>query len=211
MKNTALVFDTETTGLPLFKEPSEHPDQPHLVQLGAMLVDIDTRKPVSRLDVVIRPDGWVIPDEVAAIHGITAEMAMDLGVSESLAVGMLMDLWRDHDPRMRVAHNEQFDARIIRIALMRYEGEELADAWKAGPAMCTAKLATPIMQMPPTEKMVRAGFNKHKTPNLGEAYRYFTGRELEGAHSAMVDVRACAEVFFAIQDLQGGSKAREAA
>lgn len=197
--NTALFFDTETTGLPLFKEPSEHPDQPHLVQLGAMLVDTDTRKTLARLDVIVRPEGWTIPDEVAAIHGITTEKAMDLGVSESMALGMLLELWREGDPRMRVAHNEPFDARIIRIALMRHEDEPLADAWKAAPAMCTARMATPIMKLPPTEKMVRAGFNKHKTPNLGEAYRHFTGRDLQNAHSAMADVRACAEVFFAIQ------------
>lgn len=25
----ALFYDTETTGLPLFSEPSEHPGQPH--------------------------------------------------------------------------------------------------------------------------------------------------------------------------------------
>ena len=29
-----LMFDTETTGLPLWKDPSDHPDQPHLVQLA---------------------------------------------------------------------------------------------------------------------------------------------------------------------------------
>ena len=196
--NTALFFDSETTGLPLFKEPSEHPDQPHLVQLGAMLVDLDTRKRLASFEVIVRPEGWIIPDEVAAIHGITTEKAMDLGVSESMALGMLLELWNEDSPRMRVAHNEPFDARIIRIALKRYEDEPLADAWKAAPAMCTAKMATPIMKLPPTEKMVRAGFNKHKTPNLGEAYRHFTGRDLQDAHSAMVDVRACAEVFFAI-------------
>ncbi|WP_182340872.1 hypothetical protein [Comamonas koreensis] len=61
----ALAYDTETTGLPLFKEPSEHPDQPHIVQLGAILVDLNTRTTIASMDVIIRPDGWTIPDEVA--------------------------------------------------------------------------------------------------------------------------------------------------
>lgn len=196
--NTALFFDTETTGLPLFREPSEHPDQPHLVQLAVLLMDLDKRETLAGMNVIVRPDGWVIPDDVAAIHGITTEKALALGVSESMALGMLLELWNEGEPRMRIAHNEQFDARIIRIALMRHEDARLADAWKAAPSMCTAQMATPIMKLPPTEKMLRAGFNKHKTPNLGEAYRHFTGRELHGAHSAMVDVRACAEVFLAI-------------
>ena len=63
--NPALFFDTETTGLPLFKEPSEHPDQPHLVQLAASLVDLDTRAVLSSIDVIVKPDGWTIPDEPA--------------------------------------------------------------------------------------------------------------------------------------------------
>ena len=80
--NIALVYDTETTGLPLFREPSESPAQPHLVQLGASLVDLDTRSVLSSIDVIVKPDGWTIPDEVAAIHGITNEKAMDLCIPE---------------------------------------------------------------------------------------------------------------------------------
>lgn len=42
--NAALFYDNETNGLPLFKEPSNHPGQPHIVQLAAVLVDLDTGK-----------------------------------------------------------------------------------------------------------------------------------------------------------------------
>lgn len=196
----ALVYDTETTGLPLFKEPSEHPGQPHLVQLGAALIDLDTRVIQSTLDVIIRPEGWTIPEEVSKVHGITTERALEVGVPEGEALGMLLAM---HDrAQLRIAHNEQFDARIIRIACMRiyptHQGEIcIADEWKAGPAKCTQLISTPILKLPPTEKMKRAGFLKHKSANLGEAYEFFTGKKLDGAHSAMVDVRACMEVFFA--------------
>jgi DNA polymerase-3 subunit epsilon len=47
--------------------------------------------------------------------------------------------------------------------------------------------------------MVAAGLNKFKTASLGEAYRNFTGKELEGAHSARADVNGCMEVYFAIK------------
>lgn len=201
--NLALFYDTETTGLPLFKEPSEHPAQPHIVQLGAALVDLDTRTVRSTLDVIVRPDGWTIPDDVAAIHGISTDLAMSVGVPEAEAVGMLLAMW-DRCAE-RIGHNESFDARILRIALMRHfpthEGEAcIADQWKAGKARCTQLISTPILKLPPTDKMKRAGFFKHKSANLSEAYEFFTGKKLEGAHSAMVDVLGCIEVFYGAQD-----------
>ena len=41
MSDLICVFDTETTGLPKFKEPSEHPDQPHIVDICALLYTPD--------------------------------------------------------------------------------------------------------------------------------------------------------------------------
>lgn len=200
MQNLGFFYDTETSGLPKFGMPSEHPDQPHIVQLAAALVDLDSREIVASLDLIVRPDGWTIPDEVAAVHGITTEHAVAVGVPESLALSMFLELWRG---RTRIAHNEQFDARIVRIAQHR-AGELEADleAWKNGTAECTARLATPIVKAPPTAKMLAAGRTHYKTANLGEAVQFFTGKPLENAHSAMADVLGCMAVYFAIQDLK---------
>ena len=205
--NLAFFYDTETTGLPDFKAPSEAAHQPHIVQLAALLVDLDTRQTIQSMDVIVRPHGWTIPDEVAAVHGITTEHAADVGIPERLAVEMFMDLWNN---RNRVAHNEQFDARILRIALMRHQGnifhspsgKSVPDIWKEGRAECTARMATPICALPPTDKMKAVGRFHHKTPNLGEAYRHFTGNDLQNAHSAMADVLACRDVYFAIKGAQ---------
>lgn len=197
--NLALFYDTETTGLPDFKAPSESAHQPHIVQLAALLIDLDSRETIQSMDVIIRPEGWEIPDEVSRVHGITTEHAAEVGIPESMAVSMFMELWCG---RNRVGHNQQFDARILRIALMRHVSMATADIWKSGKAECTAVMSTPICQIPPTAKMVKAGINRFKTPNLGEAYRHFTGEELENAHSAMADVLACRDVYFAIKGAQ---------
>lgn len=201
---TILFYDTETTGLPIFKQPSDHPDQPHIVQLAALLVDADTRHIISSMDVIIRPNGWSIPEEVSQVHGITTEHAATVGVEEKTALELFMELWGGPG-RLRVAHNEQFDARILRIALKRFlDGQDAvipeSDVWKSGNAECTARLATSICALPPTKRMSAAGRFHHKTPNLGEAFRHFTGNELENAHSAMADVHACMAVYFAIKD-----------
>lgn len=198
MNKPILFYDTETTGLPLWHEPSDDPRQPHVVQLAACLVDPDSRHTIQSMDVIIQPDGWEIPGEVAAIHGITTEYAESVGIPEDVAVGLFYELWQKAS--CRTGHNETFDARIIRIALKRLGGQDSADLWKAGNAQCTARLATPIVNLPPTEKMLGCGRNQPKTPKLSEAYRHFFSKELEGAHSAMVDVRACMDVYWEIQD-----------
>lgn len=197
--NLLLAYDTETTGLPDFRAPSSSEHQPHIVQLAAILVDMDTRTTVQSMDVIIQPDGWTIPEEVSRVHGITTEHAQSVGVPEAMALDMFMSLWSG---RPRVAHNESFDARILRIALKRFRDDEAADAWKEGKAECTARMSTPLCALPPTEKMLAAGRRHYKTPNLTEAYRHFTGRELENAHSAMADVRACLAVYFSIKGPQ---------
>lgn len=195
-----LFYDFETTGLPLFSEPSEDPRQPHIVQLGAQLVNMDTRKVVASLDIIVRPDGWTIPDEATQVHGITTEMAMDLGVPEGAAAEMLLELWKPTAPRIRIGHNESFDARIMRIALMRHVDEHTADIWKGGTAECTQRLASPICKIGPTQKMLAVGRKHNKQANLREAFEFFTGRPMVNAHSAMADVDGCKTVYFAIQD-----------
>lgn len=192
----ALFYDTETTGLPLFHEPSEDPRQPHIVQLAASLVDLASRQVLGSLDVIVRPEGWEIPAEVSEIHGITDEHARAVGVPEATALRMFVALYNN---RTRIGHNEQFDARIIRIGLKRYQVGLDADVWKSGRSECTQLLSTPILKLPPTEKMLAAGRNHFKSANLGEAYKHFTGNELVGAHSALVDVQACMAVYFAIK------------
>lgn len=197
----ALFYDSETTGLPDWSAPSEAAHQPHIVQIGASLVDLDTFQQLASIDVIIRPDGWTITDDVAAIHGITTELAQDVGIKASIAYEMLLDLWMRSS--VRIGHNESFDARLVRIGLMRHVDMDpdaaVHASWKAGTAMCTQVLSTPICKLPPTAKMVAARRNTFKSPKLSEAYEFFTGQPLVGAHSAMVDVKACIEVFRCIQ------------
>lgn len=202
----ALFYDTETTGLPLFNEPSEDPRQPHIVQLGALLVDLDTRKVHASLDLIIHPSSYepnpyVIPEDVAKIHGITTEHAEAVGVPAYAALNAFFSLHRRAD--VRIGHNEQFDARMVRIACHRHGdlgGIPHPDEWKAGDAECTQILATPILKLPPTQKMLDAGRRHHKSANLREAYAHFVSPEEFSAHSAIADATACMKVYFAIKE-----------
>jgi len=178
-----LFFDTETTGIPAWKDPSDSEHQPHIVQLAAIVCDEDTGKVLSIMDVIVRPtDDWEIPAETTAIHGITPEIAETYGVPEHLALDMFLNLWRGS---VCVAHNSPFDQRIIRIAMSRFnKNEAMKAAWKSSDGhLCTMSQARRIM-------------GGSKPPKLSEAYEHFTGKVLEGAHSAIADARACMEIYF---------------
>lgn len=194
---TLLFYDSETTGLPLWDQPSDHPDQPHITQLAALLTD-ETGAKLASIDLLVRPDGWTIPEDLQQMTGITMERALQGGLPELVVLSVFEALWRRAD--VRVAHNESFDARILRIGFKRFGGICDPDDWKAGRAECTSKLASPIMRLPPTDRMVAAGFGgKPKPPKLEEAYQHFTGKPMKGAHNAAADVTACKVVYFAIK------------
>jgi len=191
--NLVCAYDTETTGLPDWKNPSDSHHQPHLVQLAAILADEDTGKVISTLDLIIQPDGWDIPQEVADIHGITNEIANEVGVNEMIAVALFLQMVGS---AKRLAHNRTFDQRIIRIATKRYFPENVQEKWAEKENHdCTMMMAKPIMQMEPK------GRYGYKSPKLSEAYQHFMGKELQDAHSAIADARACLDIYFAMKGL----------
>ena len=92
-------YDTETSGLPDWKSPSEAEHQPHIVQAAGAIVDSESRETIASVEWIAKPDGWVIPDEVAAIHGITTERALQ-------EVGQMLcaDAFRPRQPRTVLQH-----------------------------------------------------------------------------------------------------------
>lgn len=174
-----LFFDTETTGKAHFHLSSDDPHQPRIVQLAALLTD-DEGEELGSLNVIIKPDGFVIPDEAAGIHGITTEKATACGVSEQAALHVFDNLLAQSTTC--VAHNFQFDCLVIS------RGSEIRPQELSRRAFCTMLAMTPICKLP--------GNLDYKWPRLQEAYRHCFEREFVGAHDALADVRACRDVYF---------------
>ena len=194
---TLLFYDTETTGLPLWKKPSEDPRQPHIVQLAALMTD-EAGKKISSMDVLMCvPDGVEFSSEAVDIHGITPEHSRAYGAALPDSLPVFLAMWSS--ARLRIGHSESFDARMIRISLKRYFNEDTCAQWKEGEAFCTMRKSTSIVRVPPSNKMMGAGRKTFKNPTLGEAYEFFTGKALgEKAHNAMFDILACRAVYFGI-------------
>lgn len=179
------AYDTETTG---FRDPI------YLVEIAAVLVEVSPPAPSierASFSFIIQPDGWHVPSEVARIHGITQEIAERYGVPAIIALAALTNLWAVADAR--VAHNAEYDDRVLVAAIARLGRESTR---RRPPVYCTKDLAMPVVNLPPTERMIAAGFGgKPKAPKLEECYKFFFGEELVGAHGALADARASARVF----------------
>lgn len=195
-----LFYDTETTGLPDFKGSMRDVSQPHIIQLAAILTDDDGKIMTQFCSMVQLPQGAEVGEIAFNTHGISKEMAEKYGLSIVSVLRLLERLISKAD--LVVGHNIKFDDWMIE--------REAAVAGDTGfvftkPRECTQAMASPICKIPPTEKMIAAGFTKPKPPKLEEAYRLIIGEEMSGAHDAMGDCLACMRVFFAIRKAQNAN------
>lgn len=191
-----LFFDTETTGFLDDRLPVDHEAQPYIVQIAAQLCD-DDGSVVAGFSFIVRYPDVEIPERAAAVHGITNAKAIQFGMSAEFALGAFTHLYQRAD--LVCAHNIKFDKGILEVAIARYYGKTMP---LRKPLFCTMEAASPIIKLPPTEKMRAAGFDKPKPPKLEECIQHFFNEKLEGAHDAMVDVIACRRVYFHIKSLE---------
>ena len=190
-----LFYDTETSGLPLWDRPSDDPAQPHIASV-AMLLTSETGVNRGGANLLITPEGWTMPAEMEAINGLTQSILEQFGVSWSIAA----DLFRAYanTAGLVIGHNIAFDQRMMRIEHKRRHGEYEYEWIAKLPTFCTQLAATDILKIPPTSKMMAAGFKRFKTPSLAECVQHFFGRSHEGGHTAMGDVIATRAVYFEI-------------
>jgi DNA polymerase III epsilon subunit-like protein len=191
-----LFFDTETTGF-LKGNDLTNPSQPHVVQLGAALLD-GAGTVLETLDLIAKPDGYVIPKEAAEVHRITTEIALEKGVP-------LKEILERFDALIQktelvVCHNIAYDRNVM---LANYHKQSLHESdlftnFAGRDTYCTMSSKEVInwCALPPTQKMKNAGRFHYKTPNLTELHTKCFGEGFGDAHNAFADVKATANVFF---------------
>lgn len=183
-----LFFDTETTGLPKnYKAPVSDVDNwPRLVQLSWAWFD-EAGNAWDRYDYIIRPEGFIIPEEATKIHRISHEQALQEGKE---LVPVLKE-FASHITRAKavIGHNIEFDDKIISAEFYRAQMPSVMDEANK---ICTMKSTANICR-------INNGRGGYKWPNLSELHRYLFGQDFEEAHNAMVDVLACARCFYEIK------------
>ena len=181
-----LVFDTETTGLPKqYNAPlTDFDNWPRLVQLAWQLHD-DKGRLVENYNLLVKPEGFVIPIDAKMVHGISTEHATKYG----LPLHEVLDTFLKSAEKAKyfVGHNIDFDLCIVGCELLRDRNENPLLAWPRVDT-CTEKTAEFC-------KLPGGKGGKFKLPRLNEIHEILFGNQFDSAHNASADVQATARVF----------------
>lgn len=172
-----VVFDTETTGLPVSGSDMLM-EQPWAVQLAAVVLN-DTLEIVETLNtLVIPPPGAVWSTKAQQMHGITLEAVNANGRHTKDVLESFREMLADAN--MWAAYNLPYDERVIRTSAKRIGLSDIVpetcESW------CIMKWAS------------MSEFQGGKR-RLEQTYRHLTGKQIADAHDAMADTLAAVEVF----------------
>jgi DNA polymerase III subunit epsilon len=182
-----LVLDTETTGFPLknLKATAKNIfnwNTCRIVQIAwEVYANIESEAPITRKCYMIRPNGFTIPTDSSAIHGIYHDEALAQGIPLSQAIDELMNDIIVHETQTIVAHNMSFDSNAILSEMFRAKSE-YALTWQVLDKYCT---------------MMKGTRRGGKWQKLEALYQTLIGPLDQGMllHRADVDTKLCAAVY----------------
>lgn len=184
-----LFLDVETTDVLPKRFDIADPKNPHVVQLGSILYDVTLEKELVVQNMVIKPDGWVVPQEAANIHGYTTERCEAEGVPIEAALSVLRGLI--HAADKTVIFNAGYDAKVLNCEYWRRNqaNPEYPDIRLPESKLFCAMLAmAPVMKLP-------GRYGDFGWPKLSAAFEFcYPGQKFAGAHDAMADIRATRDV-----------------
>lgn len=197
MTPTYLVFDTETTGLPVRSArgeppvPADDPRQPRVASFAAVVADASGNA-IEEHKFYVRPDGWTMAEfdaraiadgkrPASEINGLTDDFLNENGVP----VSHVLDFYAGNITRglIVVAFNAIFDTKMMRGELRRAGRPDLFEQTRN---ICVMKALDPYGAQ---GLCIQRGFVK-----LSEACDFF-GIVNENAHDAMADARAAREIL----------------
>ena len=204
-----LVFDTETTSLPQSKSitPSALHLWPHIVQFSYIVFDTESNKMVKIKDSIIKvPDGFIITEENAKIHGITTEISLAKGVDlEPVLEEFFEDLkTADHI----VGHNVSFDINIVKVELHRLilKCLDVDEVIKFQEYLTTINTSTKFyctmqetIELCDIEMKDKYGRPYKKFPKLVELYQKMFGVTPKNLHNSLNDVIVCLRCFIKLK------------
>ncbi|MDV2482245.1 3'-5' exonuclease [Methanoculleus sp. Wushi-C6] len=182
-----LFFDTETAGLPLYRNAPGDDTRawPRLVQIAWLLCE-ESGNIARRECFIIRPEGFTIPPEAVRVHGITTRAAMRSGVP----LRAVLDAFRLDAIQSSavVAHNMTFDGGVVAAECAR---SGVINPLSGISSICTMEASVKFCGIRRPGGL--------KWPTLTELHRALFGSAYPGAHDAGNDAAACARCFFELK------------
>lgn len=194
-KNIKLFIDTETTGLPLNDNLpyTDLKNWPYLVQV-ALIIEDDNYGILAKRNIILKPDGYTIPESATKIHGISNERAVKNGEDRDKVISFLdLALYKSD---IIIGHNVSFDLNVIKSEIIRIKGIENALFEKKKHIVIdTMKMGRNICKTPNLSFHTR--LNKYS--KLDELYYKLFNKHFNNQHDAMADVQAAYDCYYELK------------
>jgi len=187
-----LIFDTETTGLPIGRNPSIYDTQkwPHILQLSYIVYDSETNDIITVEDDYIRiHDDVVIEPGSQKIHNISKELLIERGISIQDALYKFNTFTTQSD--LLVGHNVSFDKRMVIVEGIRNKIKMNVDD-----TYCTMRNSVELCKI---EREWPDGNKYFKYPTLSELYEELFKITPKNTHNALIDILICMRCFVKIE------------
>lgn len=197
-KNIKLFIDTETTGLPLNDNLpyTDLKNWPYLVQV-ALIIEDDNYGILAKRNIILKPDGYTIPESATKIHGISNEIAVKNGEDRDKVISFLdLALYKSD---IIIGHNVSFDLNVIKSEIIRIKGIENALFKKKKHIVIdTMKMGRNICKIPNLSFHTRLSL-PNKYPKLDELYYKLFNKLFNNQHDAMADVQAAYDCYYELK------------
>lgn len=197
-ENIRLFIDTETTGLPINdKLPySDLDNWPRLVQV-ALIIEDDNYGILAKRNIILKPDGYVIPESSTKVHGISNERAIRDGENRDKVISFLDLVLYNSD--IIIGHNVSFDLNVIKSEIIRIKGMENALFTKKKHSVIdTMKIGANICKIPNLSFHSRLN-QPYKYPKLDELYYKLFNKHFDNQHDAMADIQATYDCYYELK------------
>jgi len=174
-----LFFDTETTGIV----------NPKLVSI-AWVLTTDAGQAVETEYHLLRPEGWTIPPEATAVHGITTDQATQYG--KQIRRILTRFVASAQKATFLVAHNLKYDYGVINTSLFTHLYGTRLDDYATPKLVCTMETGKALTKLPGKYP------GSYKYPKLSELYKVVVGRDADpgSLHNALTDTLLLTECFW---------------
>ena len=197
-KNLRCFIDTETTGLPINDNLpyTELDNWPHLVQV-ALIIEDDNYGILAKRNMILKPDGYSIPESSARIHGISNAQAIKVGEDRKHVIGFLDQVLSNSN--IVIGHNVSFDLNVVKAEIIRAKGIENALlTTKNHNVVDTMKMGMNICKIPNLSFHTRMS-QPYKYPKLDELYYKLFNKHFNNQHDAMADVQAAYDCYYELK------------